>query len=95
MRLIRASPSENQNSKNRIEALKRLSSVGFVGEEGNHKTLLLKIMSRPLMEHRHDYFNDAVRVCALTIDIRYESNLFGSFFEFSDSSDVINSICHF
>jgi len=22
------------------------------------------------MEHRHDYFNDAVRVCALTIDIR-------------------------
>ena len=75
MRLIRASPSENRNSKNRIEALKRLSSVGFVGEEGNHKTLLLKIMSRPLMEHRHDYFNDAVRVCALTIDIRYESIL--------------------
>ena len=32
-------------------------------------------MSRPLMEHRHDYFNDAVRVCALTIDIRYESIL--------------------
>ena len=63
---------ENRKSKNRIEALKRLASVGFVGQEGNHKTLLLKIMSRPLMEHRHDYFNDAVRVCALTIDIRYE-----------------------
>ena len=31
---------KNLISKNRIEASKRLSSVGFAGEEGNHKTLL-------------------------------------------------------
>jgi len=68
--MMKLQSSDEPISKNRIQALKRLASVGFVGEEGNHKTLLLKIMSRPLMEHRHDYFNDAVRVCALTIDIR-------------------------
>jgi len=49
------------------EAVKKLCSAAY---QYKYKKTLLKIMAMPLMEHETDIFNDAVRVCALTIDIR-------------------------
>jgi len=56
------------------EAVKKLCSSAYAFK---YKKTLLKIMAMPLMEHEGDIFNDAVRVTALTIDIRaHQDELF-------------------
>jgi len=67
----RASLPDSDQKRYEEEAVRKLCSVGY---QQNHKKTLLKIMSMPLMEHEGDIFNDAIRVTALTIDIRYHQD---------------------
>jgi len=56
-------------SQSRLAAIKKLTSVAYLPRR-EYKSTLLRIMCRPLMQHKYDFRNDAVRVAALTIDIR-------------------------
>ena len=52
----------------------QIDLFSIVGYQKNTKKTLLKIMAMPLMQHEGDIFNDAVRIAALTIDIRFHQD---------------------